>query len=72
MICATAGLISYLSISYLLAKLSELLIHGLGSTECVVEEMSVCSDIFSIKRIAKRKIRVEKIELELIMSNIAI
>ena len=34
--------------------------------------MTVWSDIFGIKRIAKRKIRVEKIELKLIMSYIAI
>ena len=72
MTCATAGLISYLSISYLLAKLSELLIHRFCSPTCVVVKISVCSDIFPIKRIAKRKIRVEKIELELIMSDIAI
>ena len=33
----------------------------------------MCSDIFFIiKKIAKRKIRVEKIELELIMSEITI
>ena len=42
----TAGLISYLSISYLLAKLSELLIHRLGSPKwCVVAGISVCPDI---------------------------
>ena len=34
---ATAGLISYLSISYLLANLSELLSHSLGSPKCVVK-----------------------------------
>ena len=45
MTCATAGLISYLSISYLLAKLSELLIHRFCSPKCVVAEISVCSDI---------------------------
>ena len=70
--CASASLTSYLSISYLLAELSELLIHRFGSPKCVVAEISVCSDFFSIKRIAKRKIRVEKIELELIMRDIAI
>ena len=73
MTCATAGLMSYLSISYLLANLSELLIHRLCSPKCVVTEIYVCSDKkISIKRIAKRKIRVEKIELELIMSDVAI
>ena len=46
MTCATAILISYLSISYLLDKLSELFIHRLGSPKCVVGEISVCSDIF--------------------------
>ena len=66
-----SGLISYLSSSYLLTKLSELLIHRLGSPKCVVAKISVCSDFF-IKRIAKRKIRVENIELELIMSDIVI
>ena len=45
MACATVGLISYLSISYLLAKLSELLIHRFCSPKCVVAEISVCSDI---------------------------
>ena len=69
---ATAGLISYLSISYLLAKLFELLIHRLGSPKYVAAEISGCSDFFFIKRIAERKIRVEKIELELTMSDIAI
>ena len=45
---ATSCLISYLLISYLLAKLSELLIHRLGSP--VVAGISVCSDIlFSLK-----------------------
>ena len=47
---ATSCLISYLLISYLLAKLSELLIHRLGSPKCVVAGISVCSDIlFSLK-----------------------
>ena len=39
---ATAGLISTLSISYLLAKLSELLIHMIGSPKGVVAGISVC------------------------------
>ena len=68
----TAGLISYSSISYVLAQLPELLIHRLGSPKCVVAGISGCSDIIVIKRIAKRKIRVEKVELELIMSDITI
>ena len=38
----------------------------------MVAELSVRSDAFFIKRIAKRKKRVEKIELELIMSDFAI
>ena len=60
---ATAGLIiSYLSISYLLVKLSELLIHKLGSPKCVVAETAVCSDIFFIKRFAKRKIRISRFQ----------
>ena len=58
---ATVCSISYLSILYLLAKLSELLIHRLGSPKCVVAGIYVCSDIlFFIKRIAKQKVRVEK------------
>ena len=74
MTCATftTGLISYLLISFLVAKFSELLIHMSCSIECVVAEIFLCSDIFSIKRIAKQKIRVEKIELEVIMSDVAI
>ena len=48
------------------------MIHRLGSPKCVVAGISECSDIFVIKRIAKRKIRVEKVELEVIMSDIAI
>ena len=36
----------------------------------MVAGISGCSDIFVNKRFAKRKIRVEKIELELIMSDI--
>ena len=58
--------------AYPLAKLSELLIHGLGSRKCVVAGISGCSDIFVIKRISKQKIRVEKIKIKLIMSDIAI
>ena len=73
MTCATASLISYLSSSYLLAKLFELLIHRLCSPKCVVAEISVCSDIsFPLKELPNEKIRVEKIELELIMSDVAI
>ena len=53
---ASAGLISYLSISYLLAKLSELFIHRLGSPKCMVAGISVCTDIyFFIERVAKQK-----------------
>ena len=55
MTCASAGLTSHVSISYLLADLSELLIHRLGSPKCVVATISECSNIFFIKRIAKRK-----------------
>ena len=51
MTCATAGLVSYLSISYLLADLSELLIDRLGSPKCVVAEVSVCSDSFPLKEL---------------------
>ena len=58
MTCASAGLTSHLSILYMLAELSGLLIHSLGSHNCVVAEISVCSDIIFIKRIAKRKIRI--------------
>ena len=46
----TAGLISYLSVVYLFAKLLELLIHRLGSPKCVVKGISGCSNIFAIKR----------------------
>ena len=45
MTCATAGLISYVSISYLLVELSELLIHRFCSSKFVVTEISVCSNI---------------------------
>ena len=62
MTCPSAGLISYLSISYMLAEVSELLIHRFGSPKCVVAGIYGIY-FFSIKRIAKRKIRVEKIEL---------
>ena len=52
MTCATAGLIFYLSISYMLAKLSELLIHRFCGAKCVVAEISVCSDIsFPLKEL---------------------
>ena len=40
MTCPSAGLTSYLSISYQLAELSELLIHMLGSPKCVVAGIS--------------------------------
>ena len=49
MTCASAGLTSHLSISYLLAELSELLVQGLGSPKCEVRVIYVCSDIFSLK-----------------------
>ena len=52
---ATVSSMSYLSISYLLAKLSELLIHRLGSPKCVVADMSVCSDIFSYQKNCQMK-----------------
>ena len=52
---ASAGLTSHLSISYLLAELFELLVHKLGSPKCVVVGISVCSNIYFIKRIAKWK-----------------
>ena len=56
MTCDTAGLISYSSISYLLAKLSELLIHRFCRSECVVAEISVCSDIsFPLKELPNEK-----------------
>ena len=45
----------YLSISYLIAELFELLVHKLGSPTCVVAGISVCSNIYFIKRIAERK-----------------
>ena len=61
MTCATAGLISNLSISHLLAKLSELLMHRLGSPKGVVAGISVCLDIFFIRRISKRNIRVSPV-----------
>ena len=44
-----------LSISYLLAELFELLVHKLGSPKSVVVGISVCSNIYFIKRIAKWK-----------------
>ena len=58
MTCAIADLIHYLPILHLLAKLSELLIHRLFIPKCVVAEISVCSNIVFIKRIAKRKVRI--------------
>ena len=58
MTCTTAGLISNLSISYLLAKLSELLIHRLGSPKGVVTWVSVCLVIFSLEELPNKKIRV--------------
>ena len=45
--CASAGLTSYLSISYMLAELSELLIHRLGSPKCVVAGISEYSKFWS-------------------------
>ena len=57
---AIASLISYLSISYLLAKLYELLIYRLGSPKCVAAGILVCSDFLFIKRISKRK-RITKL-----------
>ena len=58
MTIASAGLTSHLSISYLLTELFELLVHKLGSPKCVVAGISVCSNIYFIKRIAKRKKRI--------------
>ena len=56
MTCDTAGLISYLSISYMLAKLSELLIHRFCSPKCVVAEISVCFDIsFPLQELPNEK-----------------
>ena len=54
MTCASASLTSHLSISYLLAKLFELLVHKLGSPKCVVAGISLCSNVLFIKKIAKR------------------
>ena len=54
--CDTAGLISYLSISFLLAKLSELLIHRFCSHKCVVAEICAYSDIsFPFKELPNEK-----------------
>ena len=58
---ASAGLTSHLSISYLLTKLFELLVHKWVSPKCVVAGISVCSNIYFIKRIAKRKKRISLI-----------
>ena len=55
MTCASAGLTSHLSISYLLAELSELLVHRLGSPKCVVAGISMCSNIFSLKELPNEK-----------------
>ena len=55
MTCASAGLTSHLSISYLLAKLSELLVHRLGSPKCVVAGISVCSNMLSLKELPNEK-----------------
>ena len=62
------GRFNILSISYLLAKLSELVIHSVGSPKCVLVGISGCSDIFVIKRIAKQKIRVENIGFQCCLS----
>ena len=43
---ATAGLISYPSISYMLAKLSEILIHRLGSPKFGGRDIYRCSGLF--------------------------
>ena len=61
MACATAGLISCLSISYMLAKLSELLIHRLCSPKYVVAGLSVCSIYFSLKELPNEKIRISTV-----------
>ena len=53
MTLASAGLTSHLSISYLLTKLFELLVDKLGSPKCVVAGISVCSNIYFIKRITE-------------------
>ena len=44
---ATAGLISYSSISYMLAKLSEILIHRLGSPKFGGRDIYRCSGLFA-------------------------
>ena len=53
---------------------SELLIHIFFLISmCVVAEISVCSDIsLQLKELPKQKIRVGKIELKLIMSDVAV
>ena len=48
-------LTSDLSISYLLAELSELLIHKFGSPKCVFAAISVCSNILFIKKLPNEK-----------------
>ena len=46
---------------YLLTELFELLVHKLGSPKCVFAGISVCSNIYFIKRIAERKKRISLI-----------
>ena len=47
--------------------------HRLCSPKCVVADISVCSDVyFPLKELPNEKIGVEKIELELSMSGVAI
>ena len=48
---ATAGLKYYLLISYMLANMSDLLIHRLGSPKCAVAGIYGYSNSFLIKRI---------------------
>ena len=56
MTCASASLTSHLSILYLFAELSELLIHRFCSPKCVVAEISVYSDIsFPLKELPNEK-----------------
>ena len=56
MTCASAGLTSHLSISYLLAELSELLIHRLGSPRS--QEYLSTLTYFSLKELPNEKIRI--------------
>ena len=53
--------INFISVKYLLTKLFELLVHKLGSSKCVVAGISVCSNIYFIKRIARQKKRISLI-----------